>query len=72
MGLPLTTIIEKFGKPLYLFQIQVGSRHTVIRRAFVEGLDVTLADRYAVRCGYHPVEVWGYEEWLKALENEVK
>lgn len=72
MGLPLTTIIEKYGKPLYLFQIQVGSRHTVIRKAFVTGLNVALADRYAIKCGYHPIEVWGYEEWIKALESEQK
>ena len=72
MPLPLSKIIEKYGEPLYLFQIKVGSRHTVIRRAKVEGLNVELADRYAVKCGFHPVEVWGFNEWLEALENEIK
>ena len=23
------------------------------------------ADRIATRLGYHPVEIWGFDEWMK-------
>lgn len=40
----------------------------MLNRAKLEGLSVEVADRYAVRCNLHPVEVWGMETWLTALE----
>ena len=64
--LPLEPLLEAFGGSLRDFRATVGSRHSVVQKAQVEGLDVAQADKYACRCGLHPLEVWG-RAWEEAL-----
>lgn len=64
--LPLEPLLEAFGGPWREFRVAVGSRDSVLHKARTEGLDVSQADRYACRCGYHPLEVWG-RAWEEAL-----
>lgn len=69
MTLPIKPLIDKFDKPLYLFQATVGTRMSRVKKCFDIGLDVELADKMAIKCGYHPSEVWGIDAWLEALEG---
>jgi len=64
--LPLQPLLEAHGGPWRDFRVTVGSRDSVLHRARTEGLDVDQADRYACRCGLHPLEVWG-RMWEEAL-----
>jgi len=29
------------------------------------------ADRYAVRCGFHPLELWGPDEFYAGVEDDI-
>lgn len=68
MSLPLQPLVEAYGKPWREFRTAVGARHTVLNRLKVEGLNYSTADRFAVRCNLHPIEVWGLDAWIRAAE----
>jgi hypothetical protein len=66
--LPIEPLIASYGRSYRDFRSAVKASSSVLNRAKLEGLSVEVADRYAVRCNLHPVEVWGMETWLTALE----
>jgi hypothetical protein len=68
MSLPLQPLVEAYGKPWREFRTAVGARHTVLNRLKVEGLTLSVADRFAMKCNLHPAEVWGLDAWLEAAE----
>ena len=41
------------------FRLKVRAVYRFIR----DGLTWTMADRLAIRLGYHPAEIWGHEWW---------
>ena len=48
----------------------LGVDRRQIQRWHHTGLSFTQADRYAVRAGVHPVEVWGSELWFAGVEGD--
>jgi len=38
-------------------------RTSEVYRFIRDGLTWTMADRLAIRLGYHPAEIWGHEWW---------
>ena len=69
MSLPLQPLVEAYGKPWREFRTAVGARHTVLNRLKIEGLTLTIADKFATKCDLHPIEVWGLDAWLEASET---
>lgn len=61
------TLFTAYGRPWREFREVVGARHTVLNRYKDTGLPLDVADKYAVRCDFHPVEVWGYQPWIDGL-----
>lgn len=35
-----------------------------------EGMDIYSADRYAIRLGYHPIEIWGQDFYRNCFSKE--
>lgn len=64
--LDATPLIEKLTKQGRLEAVE-NSRLTVWRR---EGIDLYAADRWCVRLGYHPIEIWGQAFYLGATEGD--
>jgi hypothetical protein len=62
-------LFQKFGGPWREFREVIGARHTVLNRYKEEGMPLDVADKYAIKCDLHPIEVWGYDRWVKALER---
>ena len=40
---------------------------TTINKLFNDGLTFEQADKFAVRVDKHPIEIWGYDMWMKGL-----
>ncbi len=55
----IDAVIAKYGS------MQAGGRANArqLHRFRHEGLSLTQADRWAVRFGWHPAEVWGIAWW---------
>jgi hypothetical protein len=70
MKFPLETLVEKYNRPWREFRETVGSRHTVLKKAKEQGLTAEQADKYAIRCGFHPIEVWGFKAWIEEQNDE--
>jgi hypothetical protein len=67
--LPIEPLFKAYGRPWREFRLVVGARHSTLMGYKESGMPLDVADKYAVKCGYHPVEIWGYDTWLKALED---
>lgn len=68
-NLSIISLFEAFGRPWREFREVVGARHTVLNRYKENGMPIDVADKYAVKCNLHPVEVWGYDTWIDALKR---
>ena len=71
MTLPIEPLFVAYGRPWREFRTIVGARHTVLTRYKIQGMPVDVADLYAVKCGLHPVEVWGIDTWLEAIKEKI-
>jgi hypothetical protein len=69
MRFPIEPLVEKYNRPWREFREVVRARHTVLKRAKLEGLTYEQADAYAIRCGFHPIEIWGYENWIEEQDE---
>lgn len=65
MSLPLAPLLESSGLSWRGFRELVGSNTATLRKAEERGLTFAQADRWAVKLGKHPVEVWG-AAWLSS------
>lgn len=66
--LPLQPLLEKTKpKSLRAFRSATGLNGVRYNTALKEGMDLWTADRCAVRCGFHPAEVW--PNWLEVLSE---
>lgn len=59
---PLLKRLERDGR----LEAVENSRISVWRKS---GIDLYAADRWCIRLGYHPIEVWGQEFYLGASEG---
>ena len=66
--LPLQPLFEK-AKPesVRAFLRATGLNHIRFKKAEANGMDLWTADRCAVRCGFHPAEVW--PNWVEVLSE---
>lgn len=65
MRFPIEPLIKAYNRPYREFREKVGARHTVLKRAKEQGLTIEQADKYAIKCGFHPIEIWGFDNWIK-------
>lgn len=49
--------------------LRLGISHEAARNARKRGLNDRQADRFAVRCGWHPVQVW--PEWFNGVGEHI-
>jgi lambda repressor-like predicted transcriptional regulator len=55
---PLDALVRASGLTEAALARKVGLSGTTLKQARERGLKESAADRYAVRCGLHPLEVW--------------
>lgn len=55
---PLEALVVASGLSEHQLSVKVGLKGTTLRNARTDGLIERAADRYAVRAGLHPFEVW--------------
>lgn len=67
LRLDATPLIDKLIRDERLASVAT-SRLSVWRR---DGIDLYAADRWCIRLGYHPIEVWGQAFYLDATEGVV-
>ena len=63
-------ILEASGLTRRAFRDRVGTKTATLRRALDTEISVALADRWCVRLGLHPAEVFGLRLWLTAAAVE--
>jgi len=59
---PLQTLLDHAGISQTHLKRALNANSQAIKAAREKGLDPYQADRYAVRFGFHPGEVW--DDWL--------
>lgn len=59
-------ILEASGLSLHAFRDRVGTKTKTLRRALDGEISVALADRWCIRLGLHPVEVFGRDRWFSS------
>lgn len=64
----INTLMIAHGKSERNFRSACKLSSSALKKYQHKGLNWKLADRYAVRCNFHPIEIWGIEEWL-ALDD---
>lgn len=67
---PLQPLFDLTGLSRKRFSIQVHANGSDIRKAAEHGCTASQADRWAIRCGYHPFTVWGCLWVDSGLESE--
>jgi hypothetical protein len=68
--LPIEPLIDSYGRSYRDFREAVRASSSALKKAKMEGLPIEVADRYALRCDLHPIEVWGTDLWLSALGSQ--
>jgi len=63
-------IFEASGLSTRAFRERVGTNTKTLRRLLDREITVALADRWCVRLGLHPVEVFGRDTWLSVPMKE--
>jgi hypothetical protein len=63
-------ILEASGLPLRRFREAVGTNTRTLRRCLDEEITIAVADRWCVRLGLHPAEVYGLGTWLEEIGFE--
>lgn len=69
MRLPFQPLFDHAGLSLRQFLDTTRSFTGDIKRAQANGLSVKTADLWSVRLGFHPVEAYGIDTWISALEG---
>jgi len=69
MSYEIQPLVEAYGRPWREFRATVRTNFAVLNRYKAEGMPFYVADRFAVLCDLHPVEVWGYEAWIEGAET---
>ena len=71
-GVALVEAVElAYGRSVTYREVGVivGASRAVVQRAVSHGLATWRADEWAVRLGFHPVEVWGGEWWSDSAQD---
>lgn len=61
----LTVLLARTGFTHRQLGRQVHANGSVVAHAIERGASRDQADRWAVRCGYHPASIWGDDWWAQ-------
>lgn len=67
MKLPFDPLYALYNYNIYTMREKLKIGYPRLNKLIKNGLTIDEADEFAIKCDYHPAEIWGIETWIKAL-----